>query len=56
MIASRDGMQMMFSLSHDFLMMVSVQRGSGGFMKTPSGALETFSFVPKTPMKDSTLS
>jgi len=28
----------------------SLQRGFGGGRKTPSGALRTFSFVPKTPM------
>ena len=33
----------MLSLSHDFLMMVSVQRGGGGGKNIPSGALETFS-------------
>ena len=49
-------MQVTFSLSQAFLMMVSVQRGFGGGMKIPSGALETFSVVPKTPMYDSTLS
>ena len=43
-------MQMIFSLSQDFLTIVSVQRGFGGVMKIPSGALETFSLVPKTPM------
>jgi len=43
-------MQMMLSLSQAFLTINSVQRGLGGGRKTPSGALETFSFVPKTPM------
>jgi hypothetical protein len=43
-------MQVIFSLSQAFLTIVSVHRGFGGGMKTPSGALETFSLVPKTPM------
>jgi hypothetical protein len=49
-------MHVMFSLSQAFLISVSVQRGFGGGMKMPSGALGIFSFDPKTPMYDSTLS
>jgi len=55
-IARRAGMQVMLSLSQAFLIKSSVQRGYGGGRKTPFGALETFSFVPKTPMYDSTMS
>jgi hypothetical protein len=40
----------MLSLSHAFFTSKSVQRGLGGGKKTPSGALEMFSFVPNTPM------
>ena len=40
----------MFSLSQAFLTISSVHRGFGGGRKMPSGALGTFSFVPKTPM------
>ncbi len=43
-------MQVTLSLSHAFLTMFSVQRGFGGGKNTPSGALDTFSFVPNTPM------
>ena len=46
----------MLSLSHAFLTISSVQRGFGGGKNTPSGALDTFSFVPNTPMYPSTLS
>jgi hypothetical protein len=48
--AKREGMQVTPTLSQAFLIMFSVQRGFGGGMKIPSGALETFSLVPKTPM------
>ena len=51
-MASRDGMQVIFSWSQAFLMMVSVQRGCGGGRNTPSGELGTFSFDPNTPMYD----
>jgi hypothetical protein len=50
MMASRDGIQVTPILSQAALMMVSVQRGLGGGRKTPFGALDTFSGVPKTPM------
>jgi hypothetical protein len=56
MIAIRDGMHVTLILSQAFLTIKSVQRGVGGGMKTPSGALGIFSLLPKTPMKDSTLS
>ena len=39
-----------------YLMKHPLLGGFGGGRKTPSGALETFSFVPKTPMYPSTLS
>src|SRR5260370_468295 len=42
MIARREGMQMMLSLSQAFLTINSVQRGLGGGRKTPSAALEIF--------------
>src|ERR1700720_2103396 len=48
--ARRAGIQMMLSLSQAFLTSSSVQRGFGGGRNTPSGALEIFSLVPKTPM------
>ena len=47
---------MTFSLSQAFFTINSWQRGLGGGKKTPSGALDTFSFVPNTPMYDYTLS
>ena len=40
----------MFSRSHAFLTISSVHRGFGGGRNTPSGALDTFSLVPNTPM------
>jgi hypothetical protein len=49
-IARRDGMQIIFSLSQAFFTINSVHRGLGGGRKIPSGALDTFSFVPNTPM------
>jgi hypothetical protein len=43
-------MQVTPTLSQADLMISSVQRGFGGGRKTPFGALDTFSAVPKTPM------
>ena len=48
--AMRDGTQRMPSLSHACLVITSLQRGLGGGMKIPSGALAIFSLLPNTPM------
>ena len=51
-IASREGMQITFSLSQAFLTISSVHRGFWRRFQenTIAGALDTFSFVPNTPM------
>src|SRR5258707_1294129 len=49
MIAIRDGMHVTLILSQAFLTIKSVQRGFGGGMKMPSGALGTKENVPSAP-------